>query len=62
MEIQEFIEMEVAMIKKQFGLSQIKDDVKRYIFRKFNGTYTIDAMIEMCMEIYAEIIKKSSNI
>ena len=62
MEIQEFIEMEVAMIKNQFGLSQIKDDVKRYVFRKFNGTYTIDTMIEMCMEIYAEIIKKSSNI
>jgi uncharacterized protein YutE (UPF0331/DUF86 family) len=59
MEDEKFIEMQLSMIKNQFGLAQIRNEVYRYIFRKYIGNITIDAMIEMCMELYAEIIKRS---
>jgi uncharacterized protein YutE (UPF0331/DUF86 family) len=59
METEKFIEMQLAMIKEQFGLSQIRNEVYRYVFRQNIGNVTIDAMIEMCMELYAEIIKRS---
>jgi len=59
METEKFIEMQLSMIKNQFGLSQIRNEVYRYIFRKHIGNVTIDAMIEMFMELYAEIIKRS---
>ena len=49
----------MSMIENQFGLAQIRNEVYRYIFRKYIGDVTIDAMIEMCMELYAEIIKRS---
>jgi uncharacterized protein YutE (UPF0331/DUF86 family) len=58
MEDEKFIEMQLSMIKNHFGLAQIKNEVYRYIFRKYVGNVTIDAMIEMCMELYAEIIKR----
>ena len=59
MATEKFIEMQLAMILNQFGLSQIRNEVYKYIFRKYIGNATLDAMFEMCMELYAEIIKRS---
>jgi hypothetical protein len=57
MKHEKFIETQIGMIKSGFGLSQIRQEVRNYVFREYAGVSTIDAMVEMCMELYAEIVK-----
>ena len=54
---EEFIALQLMAIKNGFSLSRIRNNVYRYVFRLYAGNITIDAMIDMCMELYAEIIK-----
>lgn len=57
----EFIQRQVASIRSGFGLSQIRDEVYRYVFRENVGILRIDAMIDLCMELYLAIIQESEK-
>ena len=60
METEEFIEKCVAMLNDGFSREQIQKDCwKRCLFEYFHGA-TIEAIVCMSMQIYAEIIKRSS--
>lgn len=61
METEKFINEQIRMIKLEFSLSQIQDNVYRFIFRKGIPNITINALIFSCMELYSEIIKRESN-
>lgn len=62
MKHEKFIEAQIGMIKSGFELSQIRQEVRNYVFRENAGVATIDAMIEMCMELYAEIVGRSHRV
>lgn len=61
MNIIDFIDYQVSMLKKGFAESQIRDNVYRYVF--FNGVpnIQINTLIDNCMSLYSEIILKSKN-
>jgi len=58
-EIEEFINKQVLMIKSGFGLEQIQHDCFNYILENYAGILRIDSCIYKSMELYAEIIKRS---
>lgn len=57
MTIPEFIEQQKQNIKDDFSLEQVKKDVWNHIHRKFVDVATLEFMITMSMDVYAEIVK-----
>jgi len=58
MELDKFIKMQLDMLDQQFSEAQVRNEVYRYVFKNSIPNLTIDAMIDRCMELYAEIIKR----
>ena len=61
MDANKFINQQVEMIKNDFGLDQIKDNIYRYFVRYHLPNITLDALIHRCMEMYAEVLKRHSQ-
>lgn len=56
MEEKEFIEEQLKMLEDDFSKSQIMDNVYRYIFKRGINIFKLEALINQCMEFYAEIM------
>lgn len=56
MDTKDFIKEQVSLLYSDFSTTQIRDNVYRFVFRNYIPNVTINAAINSCMEIYAEII------
>jgi len=61
MNVEKFIIQEIEKIKRDFGLSQIRDEVWVYVAENNFGILKLDAMIDRSMELYGEIIKRVNS-
>ncbi len=58
MDVSDFIDKQVEMLKSQFGKQQIRDNVWQYVAGNGMGIIKLDAMIDRSMEVYGEIMKR----
>ncbi len=58
---EEFISEQLEMLKNEFSKSQIRDNVYRYVFDNGIPNASINALIDVCMELYSKIIVTSIN-
>jgi hypothetical protein len=61
MKVEEFISQEVWKLKNDFSSSQIREEVWAYLHGEYFSTLRLEAIICMCMELYAEIIIQSRS-
>ncbi len=59
MDIEKYIKIKVDMLKNNYSHAQIRNDIFRHVFKECVPNITIDAMIDMCMELYAEVVKRA---
>lgn len=61
MELKEFINQKVQMLKNEFSNDQIKKEVYEYCFKNYMPNIPLNTIIELSMDIYSEIILLYSN-
>ena len=59
MDIEKYIQEKLDMLKNDFSHAQVRNDVFRHVFKQCTPNLTIDAMIDRCMELYGEIVKRA---
>ena len=57
--MKDFIEKQVNMLKNDFSTDQIKRNVYEYFFKNYMPSMPMETLISRCMDVYAEIIKRS---
>lgn len=56
--IEDFTTQKVKMINAGFKQSQIRSEVWHYLLNKYCDSMRLDAIIDLSMELYAEILKR----
>jgi heterodisulfide reductase subunit A-like polyferredoxin len=56
--MKDFIRLKIEMLKDGYSLEQIKKECWQYALKEGIGVLTIDATIQLAMEIYASVIKE----
>lgn len=59
--MEDYINEKVKMIKDGFELSQIRSEVWHYLLNEHCTSLRLDSIIDRSMELYAEIVKRSSS-
>jgi hypothetical protein len=59
MDIEKYIKIKLDMLNNGFSHAQVRNDIFRHIFKECVPNLTIDAMIDRCMELYAEVVKRA---
>ena len=62
MEFDLFIKKQVEMLNDDFSKQRVKENVFRLVFAEYINVYTLEAIIFLCMDIYAKIIIKHNKI
>ena len=57
MELKEFINQKVEMLKNDFSKGQIKQEIYEYCFKNYMPNTPLTTVINLCMDIYGEVIK-----
>ena len=59
--MEDYINQKVKMIKDGFELSQIRSEVWKYLLNKHCTSLRLDSIIDVSMELYAEIVKRAGS-
>ena len=59
--MEDFINQKVKMLKEGFSESQIRGEVWSYLLKEYCNTMRLEAIIELSMEVYAEILNRADK-